>query len=419
MWGFLVVLAGCGGDVSLNGEPGGPRAPTEAPEAVGGFDVEGAEPPEDVGPNFEKPKAVPTWRAEVPDGTDVTISDRFFAPGRIHEFHLSLPAGSATKLAERDWVSATFSAEEEDYPVKVRLKGTTSFRDLTGKAAFRIDFAEEDPTARFHALKRLTLNNMMQDSSMLHEHVAYWLYRHRGVPAPRHTFARLWVDGTYFGLYGVVETADEQFVNRVFPEDNNGNLYEANVSDFYTWKTDHFELEETDDILPAYEDLYEVIAKIDAASVEDYTRVLGEIFDLDLLMRMWAIELVTTNVDGYAMFANNYLLYHGEEKWYMLPWGHDQCLEWYRDVDDFSEIEGRLLLRCREAPECDAMLNQAMLDLVDDWETSEMLAFTEAATALVDPLCVADPRAEKVCDTEHVARFVRDRPATVRERVSP
>ncbi len=424
MWGLWFVF-GCGGDVGLASRPGPGGAPL--PEDVGGFAAPvDADDVEEVPGNHRQYRDDLTWRdgtrdavgrAVLPDDVGDALADAFFAEGTLHELRLSLPSGAATRLAQKDWVGATLSTDEGDWDVNVRLKGTTSYRDLTGKAAFRMDFNDEDPTRSYHGLRRLTLNNMMQDSSMLHEHVVYWLYRHRGVPAPRHTYAKLWVDGTYYGLYGVTETADEQLLARLFGKDNNGNLYEGNVSDFYAWKTKHFGLEETDELYPPYEDIDEVIAALDASTPDTHLATLDRLFDLDLLLRMWAIELVTTNVDGYVDFANNYLVYHGEETWYMLPWSNDQCLEWYRDVDDFSDTEGRLVLMCRESPECRARLDQEMLDLVDDWETSDMLRFAEAATALVEPLCQSDPRKEKLCDTEHVARFVRDRPATVRERL--
>lgn len=409
MWTAALVLVGCTADFGL-GARSREVDTGAAPERVEGNHRLNRD---DV--RWWDGEALSVEAAPPPDDLGDKLAAAFFAEGTLYEFHLSLPSGAGGALANGEWVEATFGSDQGERPAHVRLKGTTSFRDLSGKAAFRIDFDDVPEQSSFHGLRRLTLDNFMQDSSMLHSHVAYWLYRHRGVPAPRHTFAKLWVDGSYYGLYGVSETADEQFLHRAFPGDHHGNLYEGNVADFVEGETKRLELEESDGLYPPYEDIDAVIAAIDAASVEDYTRVLGTIFDLDLLMRMWAIELVTTNVDGYAWYANNYLAYHGEDRWYILPWGHDQCLEWYRDVTDYSKLGGHLVLRCEAAPDCRARLEAEMLDLVDDWEASDIVAITDAVTALVAPHCATDPRAELPCDIEHVGRFVRERPATIRE----
>jgi hypothetical protein len=413
----LLMWDACSSDTTMHeprrDDPAPAPAPAPAPSAD---DVE------DAGDDDLLPTSLTAPPYQPPHADDLAdlAAEAFFAEGTIYDFSLSIPASSRAKLATAPfgWVPGTFRTNEGTWSVQLRLKGTTSFRDLSGKAAFKIDFTADDPLVRFHGLKRLTLNAMMQDSSMLHEHTTYWLYRHRGVPAPRHTYARVTVDGVDYGLHGVVETMDEQFLKRALTHDTHGNLYEANVSDFATGRTDHFEIEETDGLYEPYVDIDEAIAAIEAAPPEQYLATLASIFDLDQLMRMWAIEIVTTNVDGYAWFANNYMAYHGKNAWHILPWGNDQCLEWYRDVGDYSRFGGRLVIRCGETPDCHAMLDQAMLDLVDDWQSSDIVRMVTAETALIQGDCDRDPRAELPCDTAHVLRFVQERPKTIYEELS-
>jgi hypothetical protein len=66
------------------------------------------------------------------------------------------------------------------------LKGHGTFRPLGKKSAFKLKFAKKD---RFFWLKKLTLNNMVQDASMIHETLGYEVLRAVGVPAPRTGFA--------------------------------------------------------------------------------------------------------------------------------------------------------------------------------------------------------------------------------------
>src|SRR4051794_20334580 len=49
----------------------------------------------------------------------------------------------------------------------------------------------------------LKANN--QDASLMHEPIAFKLYRKMGLPAPREAPARLFINGAYFGFYTIVE----------------------------------------------------------------------------------------------------------------------------------------------------------------------------------------------------------------------
>ncbi len=130
-------------------------------------------------------------------------------------------------------VHADFAFRGEISDVGLSLKGHSSFRPISEKAAFKIDFAEWDDAGSLHGIRRLTLNNMVSDQSKLAEELGYALYELAGLPAARHGFACLEVNGEDYGLYGVVETMDEQFVARAF-QDPSGTLYEANAqADFF------------------------------------------------------------------------------------------------------------------------------------------------------------------------------------------
>ncbi len=413
----MLVIACVGPEVDLHEEPGG--------AGPGGADG-GVEPARDA------PERPVRWLEGDPTGTvddapwidvpDDPEADAFYAEGTLHDIHLTLgEAGRAGLNANpRADVEATFRTGGHTWPVGVRLKGTTTFRTLSGKAAFKVDFHHIDPEGRFRGRKRLTLNSMLQDSSMLHEHAAYWLYRARGVPAPRHTFARVWVDEEYFGLYGVVETMDEQLLDQVFPDDDDGNLYEANLADFHVGEEHKYELEEADPLAVPYADLEALTATLAAAPATGFLDALDATFDRDSLLRMIAIDLVSGNVDGYSRLRNNYMAYNavGAGRWYLMPWGHDQSMQWHESVAPFDKSVGYLLERCAADPACVSALTTQMEDLLVVWEDGAFAAMVSDATSLVQDECLADPRAEFACDSGHVLAFVLARPETVREDIA-
>ena len=78
---------------------------------------------------------------------------------------------------------------------------------------------------RFFGLKTLTLNNMVQDQSMIHELLAYKVFRSAGVAAPRTGYAYLRVNGA--GLRPVPEHRDPRHVMLPRWFDSTQHLYEG------------------------------------------------------------------------------------------------------------------------------------------------------------------------------------------------
>lgn len=385
------------------------------------MDVAGDAPTRTIRPLGADPSARDPDRApwfELPDDPD---AEDFYAEGTLHDIHLTLDdAGRASLgLDPRTSVAGTFRTGGNTWRVGIRLKGTTTFRTLAGKAAFKIDFEHVDPEGRFRGRKRLTLNSMLQDSSMLHEHAAYWMYRQRGVPAPRHTYARVWVNDVHYGLYGVVETMDEQFLDRVLPDDGDGNLYEANLADFHVGDEHRYELEEASPLVEPYVDLQALTGTIAAAPPDAFLAALEATFNADELLRMLAIDLVSGNVDGYSRLRNNYLAYNavGAGRWYLMPWGHDQSMQWHVSVAPFDGGVGYLLERCALDPACVTRLTQEIEDLLVVWDEGAFAAMVSEATSLVQEECANDPRAEFPCDAGHVLAFVLARSASVRDNL--
>ena len=79
---------------------------------------------------------------------------------------------------------------------------------------------------RFQGLKRVTLNNMVQDCSYLHETLGYQFYRALNIRVPRTQYADLTINGEHYGTYLHVESVDRRFLARRFGS-RKGMLYEA------------------------------------------------------------------------------------------------------------------------------------------------------------------------------------------------
>lgn len=201
---------------------------------------------------------------------------------------------------------------------------------------------------------------------------------------------------------GVVETMDEQQLARLFPGRDDGNLYEGGyAADLVSGRADNFELkEEGDPASPA--DLEALIQAIDDAPADGVLDLLDAHFDRQALLRMWAVEIASSNVDAYSSLANNYFLYHPAEgePWVMLPWGPDQSFlkDKPREVEVgvYDEPYGRLARDCRGDPACSAALDAALVEVLDLWDDIDLVPYVDDTTTRIGPPVAPTPAATMV-----------------------
>ena len=266
--------------------------------------------------------------------------------------------------------------------VEIKLKGQVlgSFQDLDHKAAFKLKFKKAEP---FFGLRKLTLNNMAQDPSMIHESLAYTAFAAAGVPASRSGYAYVWLNGKNYGLHLDLESLDETSLARIFgtPFDKTKqHLYEAAEygADFYPGKESRFEVDEGE---PSTSDLTALIAAVDGATPNPLPPGLTASVDLDEMTRMWGVEKYIGHWDGYAGQGipgeegfnehrpNNYYLYSDASgRFSMLPWGTDQTwdtLETGGVPISFDEQDGRLFDLCLEDATCAGMFSAAVANALE------------------------------------------------------
>src|SRR4029077_5667093 len=109
------------------------------------------------------------------------------------------------------------SGADKTYDVTIRIKGQKgSKRPIHDKPAFKVKLGKGD---QFFGLEQLTLNNRVQDRTMLHEALGYQVYEAAGVKVPSTGYARVSVNGQPYGLFLNLETIDTHFLKRQFGND--------------------------------------------------------------------------------------------------------------------------------------------------------------------------------------------------------
>ena len=95
---------------------------------------------------------------------------------------------------------------------RVTLGEAGSFRPVNDRPALTLNFDKYREKQKFHGLDKLHLNNSVQDGGYLNEHLASVIFNAGGVPAPRISHARVWLNGRDLGFYVLKEGFDSQFL---------------------------------------------------------------------------------------------------------------------------------------------------------------------------------------------------------------
>lgn len=342
-----------------------------------------------------------------------------FEPDHVTEIALDLPPASREALSADpdEYVESSFSLSREDGTtygpllVGTKLKGDTSFRDLSQKAAFKLKFDEFVDDQTFLGLKKLTLNSMLQDPTMLHELLAYEAFRAAEIAAPRTGYSYVHVNGEEYGLYLNIETPDDVFLPRWEPTTQ--HLFEGGRGfDLVPGDAPRYEVDEGDE-----EDLSDLRALI--ASVSTWEGIEARA-DLDQLRRYWAVEKYIGHWDGYSgANPNNYYLHSDEDgRFTMMPWGTDQT--WFvRSA--YGQPGGELFSRCLADDECKARYR----DVVDEVRTTlgglDLDRLVSETAAMLRPWQRMDPRreatlGEKRAGVTQLRRFLEARPSDMNWR---
>jgi hypothetical protein len=366
-------------------------------------------------PNAENPSV----RGASLEPTDLVFQLNEVLPVDIQ---LSAAALSSLRSSRLTYVEGALTVPEGDWgTVNVKLKSYVgSSRTIDQKCAFKLDLNDYHGR-EWHGLGKLTLNNMVQDNTYVHEWAAYELFRAMGVPSPRVAYGRVGVNGTDYGLYLIVESIDREFLARWYT-DATGNLYEGAYGvDLYDSHVASFDYKGGDGVSDR-SDLQELVDILDDGATEaNYTRV-QTVMDMDEFLANMAVEALTMHWDGYST-ANNYRLYKdpGSGRFQIIPWGTDQTF-----ITAYFTAwtgRGRLFQWCLEVGSCSDRYDEILLDATYTMEALDLgTRITEIESALRDDIDT-DPRREFTVATHdyYLAYTVANMatyPQTVRDQLS-
>ena len=285
-----------------------------------------------------------------------TASD-LFNPAVLHEIrieihpvdwqNLKIHFGENTHYAaDFHWIFEGQDIQAQEVSMRSRGGGSRS----GVKPGLAIDF-NRFTGQTFLGLKSIVLRNNTQDASMLHERLAMRFMNLMRIPAPREAHARLYINGTYAGLYSIVEDVDKPFLKRVFSQ-NDGYLYDYEW--VFGWLFEYLGSDpakyspvlfkpETHEKDPFPSPLEWMIRTINETADPWFQTEASRYIDLTGFMKYIAVENFLAEQDGLLgdWGVNNFYFYRFEnsEQSQFIPWDKSQTfnsLDWpvLRHIDN-------------------------------------------------------------------------------------
>ena len=341
----------------------------------------------------------------------------------IEQYQLSRPFADIYT-----WFPATVTVDGEAYSgVGVRKKGFIGSQSGT-RPSLKLRFDKYvDGQALGGVMDRMTLNNGLQDPSMVDTCLAHQVFAAAGVPAPRCSYATVSVNGRNLGLYVHVEEIKAPFLARHFAS-TEGNLYEGTVSDFTPEYRGTFEKKTNED-----EDDWSDVDAVVAALLDPSDAglaALADVVDLDRFLTFWAAEVIVGHWDGYTGNRNNYRFYaEPGGRFVFMPWGVDDAFHLKDDPNPFDGISNpppsvlaltAIPNRLYHDDAWRARYVERLRELLDTaWDEDELLASVDELAAIVREHALPEARPAAAADAERVRQFIQKRRWEILDDLTP
>lgn len=173
-----------------------------------------------------------------PASSAMGYETRLFDTARVHTIDIVMD----------DWEGFLDSCENEEYAqcavlidgeayqnTAIRAKGNTSLSMVSSmdsdRYSFKLEFDHYDSARTYYGLDKLSLNNIIQDTTYMKDYLTYRMMGAFGVDAPLCSYVYITVNGQDWGLYLAVEGVEDSFLQRNYGTDF-GELYKPDSMSF-------------------------------------------------------------------------------------------------------------------------------------------------------------------------------------------
>jgi spore coat protein CotH len=282
----------------------------------------------------------PTGSSEITTASPAPAGDApIFDPSVLHEARLDLDPAAWQALRDNYLSNQYYAANltVDDVPVQqvgIRSRGEGSRNEE--KPGLKVEFDKYVPAQEYYGYKSLVIDNLTTDASMLRERLSFLVFEAMGIAAPRNAFARLTVNGQYWGLFALVQPVSKPFLEARFGE-KSGTLYD------YEWIYPYgfswlgpdasayvplpFQPETNESKPDVAAGLVAFVQAINDTPDASFVAAMEARLDVNRLLTHVAVENAIAEGDGIVgdQGLNNFYLYEygAKNRFVFIPWDKD------------------------------------------------------------------------------------------------
>lgn len=199
--------------------------------------------------------------------------------------------------------------------VGVKYKGNSSYNANQVKNPVHIEL-DAYVNQNYQGYTDIKLSNVFKDPSFVREALAYKMLKNY-MHAPLANFAKLYINGSYIGLYTNIESVSKKFVNNHFGSNNNAFFDCSPPAGAGPGVTNLPNLSYLGTDFTSYESAYDMKSTTGWDDLINLTNVLNNnineietVLDVDRALWMLAFDNLLVNLDSYiGAFKQNYYIY--------------------------------------------------------------------------------------------------------------
>ncbi len=265
------------------------------------------------------PKVSPADVATHPDATlyDPKVLRTLFLQFENEDWEEELAAFKNSDVE----VPATLTVDGKTYPnVGIHFRGMSSYMMVPAgsKRSLNLSLDYVDPDQRLYGYRTLNLLNCAGDSTLLSS-VLYSHIARQYMAAPKANFVKVVINGESWGLYSNVQQFNKEFLAENYQSDSgarwkvignpgaDGGLryLGENIEDYRR----RFEIK-TKDKEESWRDLINLCRVLNETPADQLEEAITPILDIDSTLCFLALDVVTSNSDGYWTRASDYYIFH-------------------------------------------------------------------------------------------------------------
>jgi len=152
---------------------------------------------------------------------EIGYESLLFDQSRVHTIEITADNwdGIIANATAEEYQECTIVIDGENMgQVGIRAKGNTSLSSVAAldstRYSFKVEFNHYIKGKKYHGLDKLSLNNLIQDATMMKDYLAYTLMNKMGLPSSLCSYVQITVNGEPWGLYLAVEGVEDAFLER-------------------------------------------------------------------------------------------------------------------------------------------------------------------------------------------------------------